>query len=240
MSRYLLSLLLMVVIIAACGSESTECSRTSDCFQGEVCDSGACIPDGTQPTNNPSTNNPNNLISNNSPFNTFNNSPENNTPDPNLPVLECVADPFTTTCESPDENDSSSESFRQQNAGCIIGDEFTPMDETRSAQLCIREMSDRYTQGFIPCDTRSFIMEIHFTPKSECDQRVFEFSVNIDGKNCEEPNEEIRCDELSNGGVKVTAVVRPGRNVALASFVVEALHENAIHFDYDLRWVMRE
>jgi len=234
MNRYLLSLILLFGMISACGSESTQCSRTSDCFQGEVCDSGACIPDGTQPTN--STTKPNDPNSTNP-----NNTPQNNTTiNPNLPNLACVADPFTATCDSPDDNDSFSEYFTTRNGGCPTRDDFVAMDETRSEQLCIREMRDRYTQGFVYCDTRSFIMEIHFTPKVECDRRAFKYSVHIDGKNCEEPNDEIRCDELPNGGVKVTAVVRPGRTVSLASFTLEALYENAIHFDYDLRWVMRE
>lgn len=231
MTRFLFSVLIVAGFFSGCGSESTECSRTSDCFQGEVCDSGACIPDGTQPTNNSASNN-------NGFLNNFNNSP-NNTNSLPLPNLECVADPFTVTCEdSPDS--TSYQSFVEYNGGCPRGDEFVALDATRSEQLCIREVRDRFTQSFVTCDSRSFVMEIHFTPKVECDRRVFKVNAFIDGKNCEEPSDEIRCEDLPNGGVRVTAIVRPGNTVALASFEVEALYENAINFDYDLRWVMRE
>lgn len=114
------------------------------------------------------------------------------------------------------------------------------MDETRSAQLCSREMRDRYSQLFVGCDTKSFVMEVTFTPQQECDRSVFKINAYIDGKNCDESSEEIRCEELPNGGVKITAIVNPNQSVNSATFTVEALYENAIQFDYDLRWVMRE
>lgn len=149
-------------------------------------------------------------------------------------------DPFEAQCHSPDDNDSFSETFFNRTAGCLTGDTFTAMDETRSAQLCSREMRDRYSQLFVGCDTKSFVMEVTFTPQQECDRSVFKVNAYIDGKNCNEPSEEIRCEELPNGGVKITAIVNPNQSVNSATFTVEALYENAIQFDYDLRWVMRE
>ncbi len=235
----------LAIGLLSCGGDSNECSRASDCFKGEVCAQGVCLeesdlsnnPNNPDPSNNPDDPNPSNPTGNNNGPT----QPGVNNTTPTLPDLACVVDPLTTSCSDPDDvDDAFPTSFTNSTNGCRVRDEFTPMDETRSEVLCAREVKDRFTQLYVGCDSKSYVMELTFEPKVECDPSVFRVNAYIDGKDCETPSDEIRCEQLPNGGMKITAIVNPNSSVSSASFTVEALFTNAIQFEYDLRWVMRE
>lgn len=229
----------LAIGLLSCGGDSNECSRASDCFKGEVCAQGVCLEESdlSNNPNNPNDPNPSNPTGNNNGPT----QPGVNNTTPTLPDLACVVDPLTTTCTDPDDTDDSfPTSFSNTTYGCRVRDEFSAMDETRSEVLCAREVKDRFTQLYVGCDSKSYVMELTFEPKVECDPSVFKVNAYIDGKDCETPSDEIRCEPLPNGGMKITAIVNPNSSVSSSSFTVEALFTNAIRFEYDLRWVMRE
>lgn len=155
----------------------------------------------------------------------------------------CIVDPFTATCDRPDDNDSFSEyvSFDPGPPGCSASnDDFEAGTQTVSnLQMCANETRDRYSTNLVSCDTVTYFIEVTVTPSQACDPDDYSLNVQVQGNDCEEPNGKVQCMDLAGGGKKVIAMVEPSNVVESASiFVDKAVDE--VQFDYDLELEVRQ
>lgn len=255
----------LTTTLMGCG-DTTDCSTDGDCFSGEYCADGTCVA-GERPlemnnlnnannTSNNGSNNANNMGSNNvsanntssnnvNNTNNTNNTNTNNTNNVNntnnIGSDACVVDPFDPPACELDDNDSFAEAFHDRTVACQ-NDGFVPLDKTISAAICLRETVDKYSQLYVDCDDQSFVFEVTFTPKTDCDPSLYNFDVFIAGLSCEDDGTEpgIRCETLSDGSQRAQVIVPPGRSVNSGRFEVEALQPDTIQLEYDLRVVIRQ
>lgn len=252
---------------AGCNNEQA-CAIDDDCFRGEFCVSGTCSSerptgDGGTGTDGDSSSDagggniggpdaPNNTGSDAGGNNTNN---ENNTTDVGDNTTDagggdsgtvtsaCAADPFDASCRA-DDNDSFREYifFDQGAPGCDNNNDFIPQSGgIANAQMCALEEQDLYDLNLVPCDDLPFIVEVTVTPRNaECTHAHYGLDVNVQGNDCDEPGDKIRCDTLPGGVKRVSAIVEPSNSLASARIDVTKLDVEYAHFDYDLDIVVRQ
>ncbi len=238
MSRAPIILVLCALALAGCGNGDATCSTNADCFKGEVCSADdVCVADPDAPSNNGTSN----ASPNSSPNGETNGATGTN----GKPDVEgvCIVDPFTATCDMPDDNDSTGEYIRMEPGppGCDgSGNEFAGNEVTvEGLQMCATETRDIYDTNLIPCDDKTFVIEVTLTPKQDCDPDRYALDVNVQGNDCEEPNDRVRCETLEDGRKRVTAMVDPSISIAVAKMYIDKNVES-MQFDYDLDIVVRE
>ena len=257
--------ILAATVLLGCGpEEDTSCSSHSDCFQGELCIDGSCQSDPDAPTNNGANNGANsganNPIANNPTSNNGVNNGANNGGTANNGMIStgvCLVDPFTSSCDVPDDNDDFSDYVKMVGdcgdescglPGCSEGwDDFVGGEvDIEAMQLCALESRDRYNTNLIPCDNKSFVVEATMKPRQDCDPDLYTFNMAIQGYDCTKTIDDstmmqrVRCEELPDGSKKITAFVTPSISIASAYFTVEERAADNVHFDYDINILVRE
>ncbi len=234
-----------------CGPEPTSCASSDDCFRGEACIDGEC---GTPPDGWVNNGAENNGVVIDTAQNNGNNG--NNGVNP-LPTGACLVDPFTATCDMPDDNDSFSDYLKMEGdcgeencglPGCSAGwDKFVSGELlVESLQLCAAEERDRYSTNLIPCDNKSFVVQATLTPRDQCPVENYSFDMGIQGYDCTntadaaDQTERVRCEELDDGSKRVTTIVAPSNSIAVANFRIEELDKSNVQFEYDLHILVRE
>lgn len=261
---------LLVSLLSCSGGEET-CSLDEDCFAGEVClDEGVCgpNPDGEDAGGggDDTDGGENGETSDGGGDDTSNGSDDGGGDDhggggdgggTDTSSMECVVDPFTATCELPDENDDFADYVRMEGEcddgscglpGCSEGwDDFVGGQTTiEHVQMCANEHTDRYSTNLIPCDNKSFVVEATMRTTQACDPSLYSFNMRVQGFDCidnVDPDtmmERVRCETLPDGSKRVTAFVMPSISVGVANLYVEERGEPNVQFDYEIDIVVRE
>lgn len=250
MTRALLTLVISTICLgatASCGDGETSCVADSDCFKGEACVEQVCAPasdtgnNGTSNNTVPNNTEPNNTAPDNTaPNNTASNSSTNNS---DVETGICLVDPFNASCDSDDNDDSHEYIYLDNGApGCNSGwDDFEGAETTlEDKQLCALETRDRYSVNLVPCDNKTFAVEVTMTPTEDCDPDDYAFNVSVGGNDCEEPGDTVRCDILEDGSKRVIAFVEPSNSLSTAYIEVAKSNNANVHFDYELHLLVRE
>jgi hypothetical protein len=254
MKRAILQLLLVASVAGCSSNNESLCVIDEDCFAGEVCradgtcgdpsggadggeaDSGSQDLGGSDGTDTGGQDDGGNARADSG-------ADAGTDPDQG-PVAHCIVDPFTAICDRPDDNDSFAEylSFEPRPPGCQDGgDELETNSLTvTDLQMCAGETRDRYTTNLVPCDTKSFFVEVTITPQQPCDPDEYSFNVSVQGNDCEEPGGNVQCTTEADGSKKVTAIVDPSQQVESASITIGKPLSDDVQFDYDLEIVVRE
>jgi hypothetical protein len=251
-----LSALLSLFLCAACADEDAPCATDDDCFSGEVCradntcgdpNSGggmdAGYDDATPYDAATATDLGQDLSNDTSRATDVGQDAGTDAAVDQGNGGVCIVDPFTATCDRPDENDTFPEyvDFDPRPPGCQDGaDELETNEVTlTNLQLCANETADLYTTNLVTCDTKSFFVEAYVVPTQACDPALYSLDISVQGNSCDEPNGMVQCTTLADGGKKVVARVEPSRQVISARVTLEPT-EDDVQFDYDLRVVVRE
>lgn len=224
----------LLALLAGCSSNDTSCIVDDDCFKGEACIDGEC---GQAPENSVT---PNNTPNNDGPTsNAPNADTSNNTGSSNTTGV-CRSDPFTSMCEA-DDNDTFHEYIRMESGrGCSGSNDFEGgMIEVLDQTMCPLESIDKYGTNLLPCDDITFVVEVTVTPKQDCDPGDWDFNMRLQGNDCVEHNDKMRCEDLPDGSKRATGFLEPSISIAIPYIDVIALEEN-MQFDYDIQLVVRE
>ncbi len=277
MRRRLTTLLLAASVasgMSACNG-GEPCQTDSDCFSGEVCSAEKICSASTETSNNGTTSN-NGIIIIDDDDAGATTDPEMGNGDagsvgtdageetdmggdpPDLPApRECVEDPFTATCDLPDDNDDFSDYVEIDSdcgredcgpPGCgSSGDDFLGGSVTiTDVQMCVNEHTDKYDTNLIPCDNKSFVVEATLRPLQSCEPDLYVFDMSVQGFDCADPYDDnlqmdrVRCEELADGSKRITAIVQPSNSIASAFLRVEEFDEPNVTFDYEIDIVVRE
>jgi len=230
------------ILIAGCSSNDTSCVVDDDCFKGEACVDEVCQGASNSNTasntsNNTSSNTPNN--ENNGTSNATSNATSNSNSVSNISGV-CRDDPFTAMCE-PDDNDSFGDYIMMESGrGCSGSNDFEGgMVEVLDQTMCPLESVDKYSTNLLPCDDIIFVVEVTVTPKQDCDPGDWDFNMRLQGNDCIEHNDKMRCEDLPDGSKRATGFLEPSISIAIPYIDITALKEN-MRFDYDIKLVTRE
>lgn len=219
--------------LTSCG-DSRSCSVDDDCFSGEYCSGTTCV-EGERPGETRDEGRTNS----NTPSDAGRMETSNNESDFEIRGEACQVDPFDAPpCEL---QESQFEYFEARTVGCQ-NEGWVGLDKTISSTLCIRETLNRYTQLYVDCDDVSFVVEVTFTPKVECNPALYSFDVSFAGHSCgdADTSDSIECTTLEDGSRRVRVIIPPGRHVSGGNIRIEALEPDTIQLDYDLRVVIRQ
>lgn len=232
----------LVFAAASCGSNDNSCLTTADCFKGEVCLDDVCQAPPVDSVNANANSTPNN--DNDTPNGNANNTPNgapNNANNVSNTSGICRDDPFTSMCPT-DDNDDFGEYIRMESGrGCagsfddFEGGEVEVLDQT----MCPLESVDKYSTNLLPCDNITFVVEVTVTPKQDCDPGDWDFNMRLQGNDCIEHNDKMRCEDLPDGSKRATGFLEPSISLASPYIDITSLADN-MRFDYDIKLVVRE
>ena len=255
----ILCLAAVASITAACGNGDRSCVQDDDCFRGEVCIEQTCQAEpGTaannttvSPANNTTVSPANKTSQNNQTTSTNNTTPLNNTTTNNsttptssnntVVAGQCKVDPFTAMCPA-DDNDSFWEYLQTETGrGCLgggddfEGGEFVLLDQV----MCPLEAADKFNTNLIPCDNVTFVVEVTVTPQQSCNPDDWDFNMTLQGNDCIETNDKMRCETLPDGSKRATGFLEPSGSITSPYIEITPVAEN-LQFDYDLKIIVRE
>lgn len=250
----LLSAVLLLVLtipgLAACGADNS-CVSSEECFRGEVCLDQLCQapPEGSNQTTNHIDNNRNqapnhatnhDASNSNTTSNSSNGGHTINNPTTNSSTEGvCRDDPFTSMCES-DAHSGYTYMYTETGRGCLSGTDFEGGEFVLPDQtLCPLEDVDKYNTNLIPCSNLTFVVEVTVTPQQPCDSDDWEINVRLQGNDCVEGNDKMRCETLPDGSKRATGLLEPSNSIAIPYIDIIPLVEN-MRFDYDVKLVVRE
>lgn len=225
-----------------------KCSTTNDCFSGEVCSSGTCV-DATGPNNSTTGGQPGDPTKTTGPGDGPNNgTPNNGTPNDgsntttaNPSTGLCVSDPFTAQCSV--TSDGFYTYLRTDTGrGCLGGDDNfeggTYVHET--VEICPTETVHKYDTNLISCRTRAFFVEVIVTPLRACDRDDWDLNVRVQGYDCANPEDRVRCEPHEDGVSKrVIARIEPEISITSPKIDITPLIEN-MQFEYNVSITVRE
>lgn len=179
-------------------------------------------------------------------------APEDTRPQPDVAPADtgpapnaCLADPFESTCDddSAEPNDEwrDAETIVGSRAGCpTAADRLVDFDVTLSPTLCAHDRGDWFKWTVVACETRSFIVEMTFTPQQACDPAIYDILIRgtRSEPDCDHP--DWNCEALDDGGFRISYLVDPSSADVLQQHYLgvvpaEVDLNDSPEFDYELR-----
>ena len=255
MNRQIL-ILTIASVLAGCGGDETSCTTNGDCFRGESCVDSICqaVEDnngnGAINNANGATNNANatvnnvnatpNVTPNNTPNGSTNGTPNGSTNGTdNNDARVCTVDPFTAMCPADDNDDFSDYITMDGGRGCLGGgDDFEGGEVEWSAVMCPLEAEDNFHTNLLPCDNVVFVVEVTVKPRQPCSPDDWNFNMRLQGNDCVETNDKMRCETLQDGSKRATGFLEPSNSVTSPYLEISPIAEN-LQFDYDVKLVTR-
>jgi len=178
-----IGLITLTLVLALGCDDTSECGTETDCFAGEVCSNGTCVPGtkidlgGTEDMETPN-NSTQPDMSNNVTPDMSEDQGEPDSPE-DMPVVEpmlaCQVDPIDSTCTDdmwePNNAWINGKKLGPQinlGPGCPTPNNFVPLDEIITPVMCARDASDWFYIEFVPCVNSAIRITWTMIPELEC------------------------------------------------------------------------
>ena len=181
--HFRIGLIVLTLVLALSCDDTSECGTETDCFAGELCSGGTCVPGtkldlgigdtGVQDMNSSDSDHGNN-VADMSMDQGEPDLPEDMSVDLE-PMLACQVDPIESTCTDdmwePNNAWINGEKLGPQvnlGPGCPTPNTFVPLDEVINPTMCARDASDWFYIEFTPCMNSAIRITWTMIPEQEC------------------------------------------------------------------------